>query len=92
MSIKWQEAKDPLDQDFYEITISKEWLGKQVVDSVTFDVPSASGLVFGAVTISANLASSFVTGGVVGEWDIDVTITSGDRVIQRLVTLTVADR
>lgn len=89
---KWEEVKDPSDQNFYEVYVSKEWLGGAEISSATFDVPVASGLVFSPAYMLGNLIRAYVTDGVPGEWQIDVTITSGIRVKQRKILLTVAER
>jgi hypothetical protein len=88
----WDEIKDPADGDFYEVVVNADWLGDDVIVDATFESSAESELVFAAPGTDGNRVRTFITGGVEGVHDVEVTIeTLSGRVRQRTVELRVAE-
>ncbi len=91
--LKWKNAKDPSDADFYDIKVGAAWLGADVIDTVTHTVTPGSGLSVAAFEVNHDVVRTFISGGVVGEHQIEVTITTeSGRILQRTVALEVAEQ
>lgn len=90
--LKWKEVKDPSDRVFLQVEIESAWLASESIVSATMTVDQASGLTLQDPGINGNKVRTFVTDGNVGSHDIEVTITTATRTIQRTVTLSVAER
>jgi len=89
---KWSEAKDPADIEPYPVDASK-WAIGEYITSASFIPPLDSELVVGEPDIKGQEATPTISGGVIGNHLIDVTLTSNTgRAIQRHIRLRVLER
>jgi len=92
-TLYFPEEKDPTDVDFYEAEVDATWLGTDTIATVNFDSDVNSGLVVGNSAISGNLVRAQLSGGNLGTWSIEVTVTTSDgRTRQRSVYLVVKQK
>ena len=74
----WTEEKDPSDVDYWEVEVDAAWLGLATISTVDFNVPTESGLTKQNEGINTNIVRAQLSGGNVGTWGIEVTVTTSD--------------
>lgn len=76
----WSNKKRTQDSDFWGVDWSSNWLGSAPISSVVWSIPSESGLTTSDQHTNGNITSIKLSDGVVGDWLIDITITSDSRI------------
>jgi len=79
MSEFWEEPKDTGASDRYSLTIGPKWLDGEVILTANWATQAGSEIVTSNDLIIGNVVSSLFGGGVIGNWCVEVEITTATR-------------